>query len=204
MKFIGHNVATVLMFVLIHQKAGGALRGWQRIIEKEIFVGGKKTKNKNGALKFCTRGEGERRGSFEPVACQSFSVFLCEEMSESSLFLLHATSPESLGKPAAQVGEKLSLWTLKEERKKKLPCFWTFTTATYTTAAPQWSVHGNKNIKSNNLGVEHTAGEDSCVLLVIINWKIYSWVYFLHFHYFSCVPLGLYHTSLNTGRTFWT
>ena len=76
-------------------------------------------KNKNGALKFCTRGEGERRGSFEPVACQSFSVFLCEEMSESSLFLLHATSPQSLGKPAAQVGEKLSLWTLKEEREEK-------------------------------------------------------------------------------------
>lgn len=33
-------------------------------------------KNKNEALKFCTRGEGERRGSFEPVGCQSFSVFV--------------------------------------------------------------------------------------------------------------------------------
>lgn len=87
---------------------------------KKIFVGEKT--NKKGALEFCTRGEGERRGSFEPVACQSFFVFLCEEMSESSLFLLHATSPQSLGKPAAQVGEKLSLWTLKEERQKKKIC----------------------------------------------------------------------------------
>lgn len=48
-----------------------------------------------------------------------FLCFLCEEMSESSLFLLHATFPQSLGKPTAQVGEKLSLWTLKGEREKK-------------------------------------------------------------------------------------
>lgn len=95
-----------------------ALRSWQRIIEKKNICG-EKTKQK-WSIEILHR----RRGSFEPGACQSFSVFLCEEMSESSLFLLHATSPQSVGKPTAWVGEKLSLWTLKEEREKKnLPCF---------------------------------------------------------------------------------
>lgn len=86
--------------------------------KKKSLWGEKKTKQK-WSIEILQQRRGREERSFEPVACQSFSVFLCEEMSESSLFLLHATSPQSLGKPTAQVGEKLSLWTLKEEREEK-------------------------------------------------------------------------------------
>lgn len=100
------------------------------------------------------------------------------------------------------------LWKGKEKKKT---CFWTFSTATYTTDIPQQGVHGNKNIKSNNLGVWHTAKEDSCVFLHII-WNLQLGLFssLSQFQLLSqltqlcfCLPLGLHHTPLTTWRSFW-
>lgn len=138
----------------------GELWGTDReSLRNSLLWGEEREKKQKRNIEILHQRRGERRGSFEPVACQSFSVFLCEEMTESSLFLLHATSLQSLGKAwctgwrKKKREKKLSLWTLKAEREERnLPRFWTSTTATYTTAAPQ-QLHGYKNMKSNNLGV---------------------------------------------------
>lgn len=120
---------------------------------KKIFVGEKT--NKKGALEFCTRGEGERRGSFEPVACQSFfCVFMWGDEWEFPVPPPCYLSPES-GQTRCTGWRKVEFVDFErgETEKKNLPRFWTFTTATYTSAIPQQSVHGNKNIKWNNLGL---------------------------------------------------
>lgn len=201
MKFLGRNDSILLMFVLIHQWVW-KLWGADRESLKKKYICGEKTKQK-WSIEIL-----HRRGSFEPGACQSSSVFLCEEMSESSLFLLHATSPQSVGKPTAQVGEKLSLWTLKEEReKKKSTLLWTFTTATYTTVVPQQSVHGNRNVKSNNMSVAHSQGGQLCFSTYHLKFTA-GYIFFTfsisveNIH--RCVPLGLHHTPRTTGWPFWT
>lgn len=120
MRFWGHSVSTVLMFILIHQWPWRWGLWWvDRESLKNSLCGGKKQKQN---IEILHQRNGERRGSFEPVACQSFPVFLCEEMSESSLFLLYATSPKSLGKRAAQVGEKFVDFE-RGKRKKKIIAF---------------------------------------------------------------------------------
>lgn len=100
-------------------------------------------RRKKWKIEILHRAEGEGRESFEPVACQPFCVFLCEEMRASSLFLLHTMTPLSLGKPAAQVGKSLRLWTLKGEWGGSYLAF-ELSQHQHTQQALLSSVHENK------------------------------------------------------------
>lgn len=106
-------------------------------------------------------------------------------MSESSLFLLHATCPQSLGKPAAQVGEKLSLWTLKEEReKKKIYLAFELSQQQHTQEPYLSRVCMGIQIKSQ-ITWECSTRSGRTAVFLYSSFEMYSWVYFLRFHYFS-------------------
>lgn len=147
MQFLGHSVTIVFMFILIHQWAGEALRSWQRSIEKQPLRGKKKMEHWNSAPE-----ERERRGALNQLAVSLFLCFCVRRWVRVPCSSSMLPLPRVWANPLHRL-EKSWVCGLWKGKGKKTPCFWTFTTAICTTAIPQQSVHENKNIKSNNLGV---------------------------------------------------